>query len=202
MSTKKPACHFSRQLFRLLRPIWLLNAIWNIKCKLKLYKKIYHRRVTWCYRNISVISLVVAVHRHRHFFLQAKWCDVTSGCREIIFTNLFDKYKHECVLLYDISLLLNLWYYKIYSFICTIEEGDKITTFAVSFARFSKKRRGSKGTLATNSIYNFMQKNKKYWFGYSKIFQMFVKLEHLIYFLLYTRKSDTKGQWPAGHFFF
>lgn len=36
-------------------------------------------------------------------------------------------------------------------------------------------------------------KNKKYWFGYSKIFQMFVKLEHLIYFLLYMRKSDTQG---------
>lgn len=62
--------------------------------------------------------------------------------------------KHECVLPYDISLLLNLWYYKIYRFICTIEERDKITTFAVSFARFRQKRRGSKGTLATN----FMQK--------------------------------------------
>lgn len=62
--------------------------------------------------------------------------------------------KHECVLPYDISLLLNLCYYKIYRFICTIEEGDKITTFAVSFARFRQKRRGSKGTLATN----FMQK--------------------------------------------
>lgn len=36
-------------------------------------------------------------------------------------------------------------------------------------------------------------KNKKYWFGYSKIFQMFVKLEHLIYFLLYMRKSNTQG---------
>lgn len=157
MSTKKSACHFSRQLFRLFRPIWLLNAKWNIKCKLKLYKKIYHRRVTWCYRNISVISLVVVVHRHRHFFLQAKWCVMSHPVAEIISQNYLIN-KHECVLPYDISLLLNLWYYKIYRFICTIEERDKITTFAVSFARFRQKRRGSKGTLATNSIYNFMQK--------------------------------------------
>lgn len=83
-----------------------------------------------------------------------------------------------------------------------LKKGIKLRHLPYLSRALDKKGEDQKARWQPIAFITSCKKNKKYWFGYSKIFQTFVKLEHLIYILLYIRKSDTQGQWPAGHFFF